>query len=86
MSSLTAELELNGYLSLNKFVRFLKDVAPHASASYPTMLRYVRQGKLRAIPVGSQLRIPRTEVERWMREGNFEGEITGTTKIPQGLV
>ncbi len=81
--ALIQELELNGYLPLNKFVQFLKEEAPWAAASYPTMYKFVKQGKLRAVRVGNQLRITRTEVERWVREGNYEGEISRTTKIPQ---
>ncbi len=68
--SLTRQLETSGYLTLNKFVKYLKSVAPQAAVSYPTALKYVKEGKIHAIPVGSQYRIDRIEVERWIREGN----------------
>lgn len=70
--SLTIELESKGYLSLQKFVKYLKDNHPHAAISYPTAVRLVKEGKLRAIRVGQQHRLLRKEVVRWVAEGNRE--------------
>lgn len=73
MGSLLRQLELDGYLSLSKFVRFLRENAPQASISYPTALKLVQEGKLKAVKLGSQYRITRSEAERWIAEGNWEG-------------
>lgn len=72
MVSLIRKLEQDGYLSLNQFVQFLKLHAPEATISYPTALKLVNEGKLRGIKHGSQWRIRRAEVDRWVAEGNWE--------------
>ena len=71
--ALNQELEMNGYLPLVKFVAYLKEFAPQASVSYPTALKYVKEGKLRALTIGTQHRITRLEIERWIAGGNFDG-------------
>lgn len=72
MISLERKLERDGYLSLNQFVKYLKDYHPEAGMSYPTARRLIHDGKLRAIKQGNQYRVRRAEVERWVAEGNFE--------------
>lgn len=68
--NLQRELERKGYLSLVKFTKYLKEYEPQAAISYPTALKLVREGKLNARRVGSMYRILRTEVARWVAEGN----------------
>ena len=71
--SVLRKLERDGYLSLNQFIQFLELHAPEAKVSYPTARRLIKDGKLRAVMHGSQYRVRRTEVERWIAEGNWEG-------------
>lgn len=70
--SLERKLERDGYLSLNQFVKYLREYAPQASMSYPTARRMILDGHLRAIKQGQQYRVRRAEVERWVAEGNFD--------------
>ena len=70
------ELETKGYLTLSKFVQYLKDYAPEAYISYPTALKLVKQGKIRARRVGGPYRIGRGEVERWIAEGAWERDLS----------
>ena len=70
--NLRTELDRKGFLSLNKFLKFLKEFHPAASVSYPTALRLIRKGQLRAYPVGSSYRVTKDEANRWVREGNWE--------------
>lgn len=73
--SLSNELEVNCYLPLNKFVKYLKETAPQASISYPTALKLVNEGKIKAQRVGSQLRINRVEIDRWIKQGNYDDSV-----------
>lgn len=73
MSLLINELETQGYLTLNKMLKYLKEVHPAATISYPTALKYVKEGKLVATKRGSQIRVTRAEIARWVAQGNFEG-------------
>lgn len=70
--TLTYQLESRGYLSLNQFVKYLKENHPKASVSYPTALKLVEARKLKAVKFGSQYRVYEEEVERWVAEGNWE--------------
>ena len=76
--SLERELETRGYLSLNKFVKYLKLHHPVAAVSYPTALKLVEERKLRATMVGSQYRVSQTEAERWVTEGNWERKLNAS--------
>lgn len=71
MTSLDQELDDKGYLTLNKFVKYMKDFYPASAVSYPTAKRMIEAGKIRAQVRGSQLRILKSEVERWVAEGNL---------------
>lgn len=70
--SVLRKLETAGYLSLNQFVDYLASYAPEASISYPTALKLVTEGKIKARRVGSMWRIGRGEIERWVSEGNYD--------------
>lgn len=72
MASLNKELEDKGYLTLNKFVAYLREFAPEASISYPTAMRLVHDGKIDANRIGNNWRICRAEVKRWVEIGNLE--------------
>lgn len=72
MANLGFELESQGYLSLNKFVDYLRDEHPQAYVSYPTARKLVKEGKIRGTKVGKQFRINIDEVRRWVAEGNWE--------------
>lgn len=74
MPSLQHELETKGYLSLVKFTKYLKEHHPEACVSYPTALKLVAEGKVRAIRIGSMYRITHVEVRRWVTHGNWEDE------------
>lgn len=76
--TLVYQLESRGYLSLNKFVQYLKENHPGAYISYPTALKAVELGQLRARKVGSQYRITQTEAERWIAEGNWERKLNAS--------
>lgn len=73
--ALNRELETRGYLSLNKFVKYLKEFHPEASISYPTALKLVGEGKLKATMLGSHYRVSETEAKRWILEGNWERKL-----------
>ena len=75
MTSLQRALDLDGELSLNQFVQYLKEYAPGASMSYPTALKLIAAGKLQTIRRGNEHRIERPEVLRWIAEGNWVGEV-----------
>lgn len=45
------------------------------SISYPTFLKYIKNDSLKAIRVGGQWRVNRTELERFIKEGNFNEAI-----------
>lgn len=77
MVSLHRKLETQGYLSLNQFVKYLKEYQPQAAMSYPTALKLVAERKLRARIVGSQNRITYEEAQRWVAEGNYEHKFSG---------
>lgn len=66
------QLEMRGYLSLNGFVDYLHAHAPEAAISYPTAVKLVGEGKIKARRVGGTWRIGREEIERWISEGNYE--------------
>lgn len=70
-ANLQRQLEDNGYLSLNKFVAYLKEYHPEAYISYPTAAKLVKEGKLKGFAVGRSYRISRVEVMRWVSEGNL---------------
>lgn len=72
MDSSADKLGKRGWLSLNEFVKYLKAEHPDHYVSYPTALSMVREGKIRALTVGSTYRIYQEEVTRYLREGNFD--------------
>lgn len=76
-TSLQKELDDKGYLSLVKFTKYLKVHQPQAYISYPTALKLVAAGKLKAMRVGSSYRILKTEAERWVTEGNADTRFDG---------
>lgn len=51
-----------GYLTINGFVEYLKLCYPLYGVSYPTAKRYVERGRLQAVIVGGQTRIPAMEI------------------------
>lgn len=78
------ELESKGYLSLNKFCKYLKQFHPGAYVSYPTALNLVKEGKLRAHKVGKQYRVSRLEAQRWVEEGNWERQVASPYSTTPG--
>ena len=76
-TSLQRELDDKGYLSLVKFTKYLKVHQPHAYISYPTALKLVAEGKLKALHVGSSYRILKIEADRWVTGGNAESRFDG---------
>jgi excisionase family DNA binding protein len=76
--SLVYTLETRGYLSLNKFVKYLKANHPEAYVSYPTACKLVEEGKLGARRVGSQWRVSQAEAKRWIAEGNGERKLSAS--------
>lgn len=76
-ATLLLQLETAGYLSLNQFVSYLQQYQPHAAVSYPTAVKLVRDGKIKANRIGNQWRILRREVERWVSEGNYDVDFSG---------
>lgn len=66
------QLEMQGYLSLNKFVEYLRENAPEAAISYPTAVKLVAEGKIIARRMGGSWRIGRAEIDRWVSQGNYE--------------
>jgi len=71
MDSLANKLGINGWLSLNEFVKYLAESHPQHKISYPTALRMVNSGKLRVTTVGVTYRVYQAEVTRYLREGNY---------------
>lgn len=71
-SSSIRQLEMQGYLSLNGFVDYLHNHAPEAAISYPTAVKLVSDGKIKARRVGGMWRVGREEIERWISEGNYD--------------
>mgnify|MGYP000110675730 CR=1 FL=1 len=76
--TLLYQLESRGYLSLNKFVKYLKENHPTAYVSYPTALKLVETNQLRARKVGAQYRISMEEASRWVTEGNWERKLNAS--------
>ena len=70
-SSAHNRLCAHGYLSVSGFVEYLKEFAPHMSMSYPTALRMIKDGSIRAVRVGSIHRVQRDEIERFVTQGNY---------------
>jgi excisionase family DNA binding protein len=85
MSSLQRDLDRTGYLSLSKFVEYLREEHPYAYISYPTARMLVVEGRLRAVKIGKQYRIMRAEAERWIEEGNSEGGNLSPYSDPFGV-
>jgi excisionase family DNA binding protein len=50
----------------------LKEVRNIVKVSYPTILGLIRSNKLRAIRVGGRWRVAKEELDRLIRDGNFE--------------
>lgn len=69
-----ARLALQGWVSLNGFAKIV-------DVSYPTALKLKQEGKVRTIQVGSQTRVYRSEVERFLREGNYVGGASASPTI-----
>ena len=65
-------LQRTGYLTLTKFVEYLRENHIGMYVSYPTALRLVHEGKIKARKVGGQYRITREEIERWVEHGERE--------------
>ena len=70
--SLDHELASVGYLSLTKAILWLKRYHPEAAISYPTALRMVERKQLDVMRIGSQYRVTRRELERFVLHGNRE--------------
>lgn len=75
MVNLQHKLEAQGFLSLNQFCQYLKEFEPTAYVSYPTALKLVNEGKIRAVKIGAHYRINRVEANRWVTEGNWERQL-----------
>lgn len=85
MGSWAEEIHDKGYLSANKFVKFLKETCPEKAISYPTLLRMVDKGAIKVTRVGQVLRIDKFEISRYIAEGNRPP--TNLAKNPErGLV
>lgn len=67
--SLSEILEERGWLTLNQFVSYVKEVEPIKALSYPAMLRYVDKGLLKAEKVGGQRRISKDCIEHYLKYG-----------------
>lgn len=78
-----ALLATQGYLSLSGFVQYLKKHHPHARIAYPTAVKLVSEGKIRSVRVGKMHRIYRDELERFVREGNYEAS---GSDLPRSLI
>ena len=70
--SLSHELQSVGYLSLNKTLQFLKENYPSKAVSYPTALRLLENGHLKAVRIGSSWRLDQREINRFIEHGNRE--------------
>lgn len=68
-------LNAEGYLSLYQMVRYLHAYAPEAAMSYPTARKRVLKGNIQAIRRGSVYYITKSEIERWISEGNYEKSV-----------
>lgn len=58
-------------LSLGNAVLYLKENYPDVAISYPTALKYIRLGYLRAIRVGKTYKIGLDELNRFATQGNY---------------
>lgn len=70
--ALSKQLESQGYLSLNKFVQYLKETHPAYAMSYPTAVKLVKSGEIKTFMIGGQHRVLRKEVVRWISERTGE--------------
>ena len=70
------DLTRHGWLSLNGFVKYLKENHPQHQVSYPTVLRMVDKGFLRVVTVGQTKRVYREEITRYLAEGNYDKDRT----------
>jgi excisionase family DNA binding protein len=50
----------------------LRELARLVGVSYQTALRYKKDGRFQAIEVGGRWRVYKTELERFLREGNYK--------------
>lgn len=71
MDSLADKLEKDGYLSVHQLARYLKECHPIAAVTHPTLLRYIREGKLRAQYPDQpyHTKVEKEEIERFIKEG-----------------
>lgn len=72
MDSLANYLATKGYLTANGLCKYLHEYHPDRAVSYPTLKRLVDAGKIQATRVGGQVRISKTEIDRFVREGNLD--------------
>lgn len=83
MGSWADKLAVQGFLTANGFVEYLREVAPILSVSYPTLMRYIQDGKIQAVRVGGQTRISKDEIERYIHAG--EGADEALSSDPKSL-
>ena len=53
----------------------LSDVCRILKITYPTVQNYIKTNKLRAIRFGGQWRVTLGELQRFIKQGNFEVEL-----------
>jgi len=54
----------------------LSEIRKLLRVSYPTMLSYIKKGKLKAVKVGSQWRVAKSELNRFLGENNIKDNET----------
>lgn len=83
MDSLADKLAEQGYLTASGFCDYVKEVRPILAVSYPTLMRYIKDGKIRSVTVGGQTRISKEEIEKYLKNGE-EGEQPSSTVFRTG--
>lgn len=73
-----------GYLTAAAFADHLRDCKSIFAVSYGTLRRLIDEGKVEAVKVGSQHRILKEEVERYLREGAREGSENSSSQLRLG--
>ena len=75
-TSLDHEFYTKGYLSLQKFTKWLKQYHPIMQVSYPTARSMIDKGTLKALRVGKMHRISHAEGQRYIAHGKYENRPT----------
>lgn len=83
---LVAKLADQGYLTAAGFVQYLKECHPILQISYPTLMRHIGAGKIKAIQVGGQTRISKDEIERYVQSGEGGDEPPSSDSRPSAVL